>query len=116
MKTAFLWATDTDGWDFNLAREADRGRFGRDALFGVCVQAYWYVFLLMAVLGIAVAIKNGMWRRPSALVFLGTFVYWLAVHFVFFGEGRYHYPLVPLLAAFAALAISRLPASPSEQT
>jgi 4-amino-4-deoxy-L-arabinose transferase-like glycosyltransferase len=106
MKTAFLMSSDTEGWAFNLAREAEAGRFGRDAVFAVFVQAWWYLFMLVSASGLWTVCRSGRCKSPGVLLCVGTIAFWLALHFVFFGEGRYHYPIVPIMAAFAAVALS----------
>jgi hypothetical protein len=34
-----------------------------------------------------------------------TILFWTAVHFVFFGHARFHFPIMPIVATFAALYI-----------
>jgi len=110
MKIGFLMSSDIDGWAYSIAREADSGEFGRHAAFGVLLQAWWYLFVLVTAVGVWSAVRSKLWQQPVALLYLGTLLYWLAVHFVFFGLGRFHYPIVPIMAAFAALALDRLDA------
>jgi 4-amino-4-deoxy-L-arabinose transferase-like glycosyltransferase len=103
LKTGFLMLSDTEGWAYDLIREGSAGRFGLHGWLGVAVQSFYYVFLLLTLAGLWFAVRSRPFSAGSLMI-IAVIVYWLAVHFVFFAEDRYHYPIVPLMAGFASLA------------
>lgn len=59
---------------------------------------YYFAIITLAVMSLALL---GEWRRHPGVVLLLTLAYWVALHVVFFGSDRFHFPLVPLLAIAA---------------
>lgn len=115
LKTAFLMLSDSEGWAYHLIRVGGAGVFGVHGWFGVAVQAYYYLFVLLTLIGLWYAVRSRPILSGSAMV-LAVIVYWLAVHFVFFAEDRYHYPIIPLMAGFAALGVRHLSSRPQVAT
>ena len=73
-------------------------------LLGGIAEAYYVTAMGMAVLALA-----DPWVRrviPSAI--LAVIVYWIAVHLIYFGEDRFHTPIVPLVAVLASLKVATL--------
>ena len=99
---------DTDCWSWDLTRAADEGRLDGRAGFGVFIQAYYYMFLLLTLVGGWLLWRLPALRNAGMWLYLLTIAYWMAVHFVFFGEGRYHYPMVALMAGLAGIALSNV--------
>jgi hypothetical protein len=63
--------------------------------------AYW-LFMSLAVIGLVI----GWWRFRWPALLLGSFLVYYTAVFAFFPAGdRFRYPLVPLLAVFAGIAI-----------
>lgn len=58
---------------------------------------YYFAIMLAAVFGYLSAERGTLWW-----IFLFVLISWLVVHAVFFGGGRFHFPLMPLMVAFAA--------------
>ncbi|MEX2246207.1 MAG: glycosyltransferase family 39 protein [Dehalococcoidia bacterium] len=73
----------------------------RDAL-NVLSDVYYYAVLALAVIGAA---RWASWRRPERLLLLSLAAYWTLVHIAFFADPRFHAPLLPLAALFAAAGI-----------
>lgn len=47
---------------------------------------------------------KGRWKRkPGFYLLWGILIYWMGIHFIFFGIDRFHFPLVPILSIFASL-------------
>jgi hypothetical protein len=68
-------------------------------------NGYFFAVAAIALLGF-VSSWSWAWRRVWVLPL--TVVYFNLVHaFLFLGQPRYHAPLVPLFAVFAALALAR---------
>jgi 4-amino-4-deoxy-L-arabinose transferase-like glycosyltransferase len=57
----------------------------------------YFIIMLTAIFGLLSAEKGRLWW-----IVMSALVSWLIVHAVFFGGGRFHFPLMPLLAAYAA--------------
>ena len=76
------------------------------AACAVAAQALYFVVVLLACGGIFAFMRFPGYRSAGAWLMLLIIVYWLAVHFVFFGDGRFHFPIVPILAGFAGVTLS----------
>jgi hypothetical protein len=64
-----------------------------------------YVFLILLTVGGLVFAKADRWK-----LLLGSFIlYFVIVHMVVFGDGRFHLPLIPFLALYAAWFIVNRP-------
>lgn len=63
----------------------------------IAVSLPYALLVLLAVLGLCT-------RPPDALgsAFLALLLSWALIHFVFFGAGRFHFPLMPCLTLFAS--------------
>ncbi len=71
---------------------------------GLAADGYFYAVLLLALAGVRRA-----WNTPPAAILFFTLGYFLVLHGVlFFGESRYHAPLIPILCLFAALGARSL--------
>ncbi|MEW6413237.1 MAG: glycosyltransferase family 39 protein [Candidatus Zixiibacteriota bacterium] len=105
-KTAFFYAGDTDPLQFDLQIAAEESRFNYAVAWSVLAQSYYIVVLVAALLGLIIFFRSGpAIRHPRGYLLLGIILYWTAVHFVFYGVGRYHFPIIPIISAFAALYI-----------
>ena len=69
---------------------------------------YWYLMLGLAALGwVVIARRVGVWQaatHPAAMLF----AYFTAVHAVMVIQDRYHFPVTPMVAAFASLPLCAL--------
>lgn len=61
----------------------------------------YFIIVLGSVFGFLSADKGRLWW-----IVLAAFFSWLVVHAVFFGGGRFHFPLMPLIAVYAAQFLS----------
>jgi len=107
LKTAFFLTCDTDALLFEIGTAAAAGAFDRYCRLSLLMEACWMVFLIAGALGVVHFLRLPTWREAGGVLLLGTIFYWIAIHFVFFGAGRYHMPIVPIMAAFAGLALVR---------
>jgi hypothetical protein len=60
----------------------------------------YFLVILLGILGFLSADKDALWWLVASL-----FAGWLALHFVFFGGGRFHFPLIPFFAVYAAMVL-----------
>ena len=61
----------------------------------------YFIIVLAAAFGFLSAAREELWW-----ILLAAFFSWLVVHAMFFGGGRFHFPLMPLLVAYAAQFLS----------
>jgi 4-amino-4-deoxy-L-arabinose transferase-like glycosyltransferase len=61
----------------------------------------YFLIMLAGIFGLFTAEKGRLWWTV-----ISAFVSWLVVHAVFFGGGRFHYPLMPLMALYAAMFLA----------
>jgi 4-amino-4-deoxy-L-arabinose transferase-like glycosyltransferase len=60
---------------------------------------YYWAVLAVALAGIR---HWCSWRDPARLLLLSVCVYWTLVHVAFFGDPRFHAPILPIVALWAA--------------
>ncbi len=105
MKTAYLFAVDLEGVDYQLKESSENTSANVFFIFGVLVQSYYLLISLFSIAGLLVMIKRGKWKETGVLWLI--ILYWIAVHFVFYAEGRYHFPIIPILAMYAAYHLTK---------
>jgi CHASE2 domain-containing sensor protein len=64
-------------------------------------NVYYYTLIALAVAGV---LRWWSVRDPARLLLLSLVVYWTLVHMAFFGNPRFHAPIMPVLALWAAAA------------
>lgn len=105
-KLFWLYYSDEAGLAWNEGNSgqpflSDSGRRALKALSNV----YYFAVLALFVLGAWV------WLRPlraGPLLLLSLVVYWTLVHVAFFGDPRFHAPIMPVVALLAAPALAAL--------
>lgn len=108
LKTTYLLGSDTEALGYEITRAADSGRTDHYVMLAVLMQGAWFVFILLAGRGVLFFMTSGRPRNGPAVMIVLTLLYWIAVHSIFFGSGRYHFPIVPMIAGFAGIAIRHL--------
>ncbi len=106
-KIVFIVLSETGVFAYELSQAAKAKEPTPYSWYAVGVQAYYLVCMLLVVMGMW-----GRWRtsdrNPTQVsIVLWTIAYYLGLHVFFFGIGRFHYPLIPLLAGFAGYATKR---------
>ena len=105
-KTYFLWYRDGEGLRWNDGHgEHDVMPDGvRDALI-VLSNAYYWTVMLAAVAGAVVMLRR---HRDQAVTWLllSLVVYWTLAHIAFFGDPRFHAPVMPVVGLFAGVALA----------
>lgn len=105
-KLFWLYSSDEEGLKWN------EGHGGQPFLSehvrqGLLTLSNGYYF---AVLGFF-ALSLPLWiarREPGTLLLASLIVYWTAVHVAFFGDPRFHAPILPVIALLAALPLALL--------
>lgn len=109
LKMFYFMAIDLESVHYELKQSADNYRFDRFVVLGLLVQCFYTAIVFVGLMGIFNFYKiPGNWKSREAFIMSATILLWVAVHFVFFANGRFHYPIVPLLAAWSAIEICRL--------
>jgi 4-amino-4-deoxy-L-arabinose transferase-like glycosyltransferase len=97
-KATYFFALETDGVLWNLKGLSPPPPMGITLLLLAMANVAYLLLLSLAVLGLL----SAGWTHPLASLFLILSGYLCAVAMVFTGDPRYHYPLVPMAAIFAA--------------
>ena len=102
LKLRALYESDATGLDWNSAYRRDfyHGNWG-DWLRALA-DGFWFAALGFA--GVGLLADRARLRGPLAVLPL-TVLMWTAVHLVFFGDSRFHYPIVFIVALFAARGV-----------
>jgi 4-amino-4-deoxy-L-arabinose transferase-like glycosyltransferase len=101
-KLFWLYYNDEEGLKWNEGHGGQDFLPGpvREGLFALS-NVYYFAVLGLLLLG------AGRWlslREPGRLLLLSLVGYWTLIHLVFFGNPRFHAPVMPLVALLAALA------------
>jgi 4-amino-4-deoxy-L-arabinose transferase-like glycosyltransferase len=106
MKLAYFYAVDMDALLHELIIVPETSVTNRYVSLAFLTESYYLLIIALAGLGIVARFCNPRQNCWGSHLLLATILYWSAVHFVFYGSGRYHFPIIPLLAGFAASFLS----------
>lgn len=107
LKVMFFYAVDMEGVGYELVEAANGNQINRFVFLGFIAETYYILIFLSAIFGVVIWLRNrDNQNRPGGYLFLMTILFWTAVHFVFFADGRFHFPIIPLIAAFAAVNLA----------
>jgi hypothetical protein len=100
-KLFWLYYNDEEGlkWNEGHGGQEFLSEHTRQGLFTLS-NVYYYAVLGFFALGLP------LWatlKKPETLLLVSIVVYWTALHVVFFGDPRFHAPVVPIIALLAAL-------------
>jgi 4-amino-4-deoxy-L-arabinose transferase-like glycosyltransferase len=101
-KLFWLYYNDEEGLKWNESHSAQRflPAAVRQIFYAVS-NVYYFTVLALVVLGFR------RWfsvREPGRVLLISLVAYWTLVHLVFFGDTRFHTPIMPVVALLAALA------------
>lgn len=100
IKLRVLYASDATALDWNSG--FDRGYYGPDAVengLRDTANVFWFTALVLGGVGFLASLS----RLRDAFVLLPMLVLaWSATHLLFFGDPRFHYPIVFVVAILAA--------------
>jgi hypothetical protein len=100
IKVRALYASDSTALDWNSGYE--RGYFGDDSVengLRDTANAFWFSALILAGTGF---IASWHRLRDGYLLLPAIVLAWTATHLLFFGDPRFHYPIVFVFAILAA--------------
>ena len=108
-KFFYLWASDADWVTFaraiNMSIFQDQFQHGIPALKWF-TQLYWATIALMAA-GAVLARPLRYWLSFPANLFPVLVVYWTMFHMAFFGTGRFHSQVIPVIVVLAVHLLSK---------
>ncbi|MCB2231483.1 glycosyltransferase family 39 protein [bacterium] len=104
LKVTWLFAYDPEPLRYEVLSTNELRR-DTALVAAVLTQGLYYLLLLAAAIGLRQMIKLREWRL---ILSIGSLLfYWCAVHFVYFGGGRFHAPMIPILCIAAAAWFTR---------
>ena len=107
-KEIFLFAGDLYPLYWDLIRTAGSRELSPYLALALISQIYYSLIFLLFLLGIFIYLfKKPAFDLRWSLLFY-TLVYWCGVHFIFFGEDRFHFPIIPIIVMFAAVFAKHL--------
>jgi hypothetical protein len=62
-----------------------------------------YYFTVLALLALGVRRWFSL-REPAKVLLLSLVLYWTLIHLAFFGDPRFHAPILPVIALLVAIA------------
>jgi 4-amino-4-deoxy-L-arabinose transferase-like glycosyltransferase len=108
LKVLYFYAVDMESVGYELVEAANSNRTGRYVVIAFITQTYYVTVLFFGFLGLLTRyFTDPRWRRPGGFLLWMTIAFWTAVHFVFFADGRFHFPIVPIISTFAAIYTHR---------
>jgi 4-amino-4-deoxy-L-arabinose transferase-like glycosyltransferase len=102
-KLFWLYYSDEEAlkWNEGHGGQAFLNDGVREALLGLS-NVYYFSVLALFLLGTPLWLTG---RDPGRLLLISLFAYWTLMHVVFFGDPRFHAPIVPVIALLASLPI-----------
>jgi 4-amino-4-deoxy-L-arabinose transferase-like glycosyltransferase len=106
-KWMYLYHSDVDGFFYSMGMMNISSHAMRAAYTGLRVFAelFYILMLALAVLSIGPLLRQARRESLAGFVFV---VYFSAITAVFFGLARYHFPLIPWIAMYAAVGAEAL--------
>ena len=105
-KLFWLYYNDEEGLRWNEGHGGQAFLSGplRETLLGLS-NVYYFAVLSLAVIGLPLWTTR---RHPGRLLLASVVAYWTLVHVIFFGDPRFHAPVLPIAALLAALPLAAL--------
>lgn len=113
-KFFWLYYNDREGLRWNEEHGGQNFLPGplREGLIALS-NVYYFALAGVVVLGVRRWFST---RDPGRLLLISLVVYWTAIHLVFFGNPRFHAPIMPIVALLGALALLPQPRPESAAT
>jgi len=114
LKLGYFYAVDMEGVWNEMVAAANAGRIDKYVLLGLAAESYYLVILMLCLCGLVYYFRTPDIHSAGGFLLGGTILYWSAVHFVFFGDGRFHFPIIPMIVSFAALYLEFILGGPKK--
>jgi 4-amino-4-deoxy-L-arabinose transferase-like glycosyltransferase len=101
-KLFYLYRSDVDGFYYSMGMMPDLSPGNRYVYLGLRIFAELYYFLIIALaaIGLRTILRS---RIRSQRLGIYVILYFTAICLVFFGNARYHFPVMPWLAIYAGI-------------
>jgi 4-amino-4-deoxy-L-arabinose transferase-like glycosyltransferase len=105
-KFFWLFYNDEEGlkWNDGHGAQSFMSTGLRDGLIALS-NIYYFAMLAMVALGVRLWFST---KDAGKLLLISLIAYWIAIHVVFFGDPRFHAPIMPIAALLAAPALVAL--------
>jgi 4-amino-4-deoxy-L-arabinose transferase-like glycosyltransferase len=103
LKVMYFYAVDMEGLGYELVEAADEDRLDIYLLLAFITESYYIMILLFGFMGLIIYSRNKVLRNPGGFLLWSTILFWTIIHFVFFADGRFHFPIMPMISVFAAI-------------
>jgi 4-amino-4-deoxy-L-arabinose transferase-like glycosyltransferase len=101
-KVFYLYRSDVDGFYYSMGMMPDLSTGMQRVYSGLRILAELYYFLIigLAAMGLTTILRS---QIRSQRLGIYVILYFTAICLVFFGNARYHYPVMPWLAMYAGI-------------
>jgi 4-amino-4-deoxy-L-arabinose transferase-like glycosyltransferase len=100
-KLFYLYRSDVDGFYYSMGMMPLSARMQYVYLgLRIFAELYYFLIIVLAAIGITTILRS---RIRSQLLGIYVMLYFTAICLVFFGNARYHYPVMPWLAMYAGI-------------
>lgn len=99
-----LFATDMFPLENKLKNLGEKLKWNKYIILAVFSQTYYILIFFLFISGVFLYFKKNIRGIFSLLLY--TVVYWMAIHFLFFGMDRFHFPIVPILSIFSGFVLN----------
>jgi len=99
-----LFATDIFPVENRLKDLGEKLSWNKYIILAVISQTYYFLIFLWFIRGVFLYFKKK--KAKTLSLFFYTIVYWMTIHFIFFGMDRFHFPVVPLFVIFSSFALN----------
>jgi hypothetical protein len=105
-KLFWLYYNDEEGlaWNEGHGGQQFLSTAARDGL-RLLSNVYYFAILGVLLLGVPFWLSA---REPGRVLLVSLVLYWTLIHLVFFGDPRFHAPILPVVALLAALPLAAM--------
>jgi 4-amino-4-deoxy-L-arabinose transferase-like glycosyltransferase len=101
-KLFYLYRSDVDGFYYSMGMMPESSAGLRYVYLGLRIFAelYYFLIIVLAAIGITTILRSGIRSQRLGIYII---LYFTAICLVFFGNARYHFPVMPWLAIYAGI-------------
>jgi hypothetical protein len=105
-----MYFFDIEGVALSFAELPAETEIPKPIRFATYASAQVYYMLVVILLGVSLVSYLTRLRqsKPGYLLLILLILYWTAIHFIYFGSGRFHYPILPIFAGLAATVLAQI--------
>jgi hypothetical protein len=101
-KLFYLYRSDVDGFYYSMGMMPDLSSRMQYVYLGLRIftEIYYFLMIGLAAIGLTAILRS---RIRSQFLGIYVILYFTAICLVFFGNARYHFPVMPWLAMYAGI-------------